>query len=61
MLFQMLKSCESNIIFFFFFQLIDLNGLGDKIEIVNQEASDLQVKDLPSDQVLACIAVIMAH
>ena len=30
---------------------MDLNGLGEKIEILNKEASDLQAEDLPSDQV----------
>lgn len=36
-------------------KLMDLNGLGEKIEILNKEASDLQAEDLASDQVDAIL------
>ena len=36
----------------FLFQIIDLNGIADKIEILNEEAADLQREHLTNDQVL---------
>jgi len=49
--FEKVVTVESSVLYQKFLRkLIDLNGLGDKIEIVNQEA-DLQVEDLPCDQV----------
>ena len=37
--------------FFFLCQIMDLNGIADKIEILSQEESDLQIRDLSTVQV----------
>ena len=36
----------------FFFQIIDLNGIAEKIEILSEEEADLRREHLASDQVL---------
>jgi len=36
----------------FLFQIIDLNGIADKIEILSEEAADLRREHLSDDQVL---------
>ena len=35
----------------FCFQIVDVNGLGDKVQILNKQARDLNKEDLINEQV----------